>query len=303
MAHPTTLESGARLALLGIVVNALLATLKIFAGIAGNSNALIADGIESVLDIGGSFIIWGGLKVAARPPDASHPYGHGKAEPVASVLVALAVLGAAVVLAVESAREIHRPDDAPAPFTLAVLVAVIVVKELLFRRVLRAGAATGSSALKTDAWHHRSDAITSAAAFLGISIALVGGAGWEAADNWAALLACALIGWNGWRLLLPAMMEIMDTAPEQAVFEAVRSAAQSVDGVVDLDACRVRKMGLVLYVDLHVGVDGTISVRSGHRIAHEVKDAVRASNPAIADVLIHIEPVDPETGLRGRALL
>lgn len=302
MADPTPLASGARLALLGIVVNALLAALKIIAGILGNAYALIADGIESMLDIGGSFIIWGGLKVAARPPDASHPYGHGKAEPVASVLVALAVIGAAIALAVESILEIRRPHHAPAPFTLGVLIAVIVVKELLFRRVLRTGAAVGSTAITTDAWHHRSDAITSAAAFLGISIALLGGPGWESADDWAALFACALIGWNGIALLRPALDEIMDTAPAPSLVETVRRAALGVEGVLDLDQCRVRKMGLVHYVDLHVGVDARISVAEGHRIAHRVKDGVRAAVPAVADVLIHIEPVEADTGRRGRAL-
>ncbi len=284
------LESGARLALTGIIVNSTLAGLKIATGVIGNSYALIADGIESILDIFGSLVIWGGLRVAARPPDDSHPYGHGKAEPLAAVVVALAVIAAAFGIAVQSVREIVTPHHAPAPFTLAVLVLVVLVKETLFRKVLHAAEQLSSTAVKTDAWHHRSDATTSAAAFIGISIALLGGPGWEAADDWAALLACGLIGYNGWHLLLPALQETMDTAPPKELEETVRTVAANVPGVAELDQCRIRKMGLEFYVDLHVGVNANFTVREGHEIAHAVKDAIRGANPSVADVLVHIEP-------------
>ena len=285
--------AGARLALLGVAVNFLLALVKIVAGVLGNCYALIADGIESTLDIFGSLAIWVGLKVAAEPPDDEHPYGHGKAEPLASVVVAFAVILAAIGLAVESVREIITPHHAPAPFTLAVLVAVIVVKETLFRKVSAAAGQTGSSAVKTDAWHHRSDAITSAGAFVGISIAILGGSGLEQADDWAALFTCGIIGFNGWRLLRPALLEIMDTAPPKELEAAVRAVAAGVPGVVDVEKCRLRKMGIEFYVDIHIGVDAALTVRDGHRIAHEVKDAIRAANPAAADVLVHIEPIEP----------
>ena len=296
MGEPTTsntkrkLDSGARLALAGIVANALLAIIKIASGIVGNCYALIADGIESTLDIFGSIVIWGGLKLAGLPPDDSHPYGHGKAEALASIVVALTVMAAAVGLAVQSVREILTPHHAPAPFTLIVLVAVVIVKETLFRKVIHTGDEIGSSAVKTEAWHHRSDAITSAAAFIGISIALIGGPGWEPADDWAALLACGLIGFNGYRLLIPGLQEALDAAPPQRFAENVRAIAAAVPGVLELDQCRVRKMGLDLYVDLHIGVDAESSVREGHRIAHAVKDAIRAKIPEVADVLVHIEP-------------
>ena len=296
MGEPTTsntqrkLESGARLALVGIVANSVLAAIKIAAGIVGNCYALIADGIESTLDIFGSILIWGGLKLAARPPDDDHPYGHGKAEALAAIGVALTVIVAAIGIAMQSVREILTPHHSPAPFTLLVLVGVVIVKETLFRKVIHTGDAIGSAAVKTDAWHHRSDAITSMAAFIGISVALIGGAGWESADDWAALFACGLIGFNGWRLLIPALQEALDAAPPAHIQESVRAAAAAVPGVVGLDQCRVRKMGLEFYVDLHVGVDAEMSVREGHRIAHEVKDAIRAAIPEVADVLVHIEP-------------
>jgi cation diffusion facilitator family transporter len=294
--HPTAntpasnLRSGARLALLGLVANFVLAAAKITAGLLGSSFVLIADGIESALDIAGSAIIWGGLKVAARPPDATHPYGHGKAEPVAAVIVSLGVIAAAFGLAFRSAHAIFEPHHAPKPFTLVVLIVVVIVKELLYRSVIRIGKDVESTAVQTDAWHHRTDALTSIAAFIGISIALLGGPGWQSADAWAALFACALIAANGYRLLNPALNEIMDTAPRGGIVSAIRAAASSVPGVLNVDKCLVRKMGLEFYVDLHVGVDETISVRSGHSIAHQVKDAIRRTDFRIADVLVHVEP-------------
>ncbi len=294
--HPTSqaassnLQSGARVALLGMAINIALAVVKIAAGILGNSYALIADGIESALDIGGSAVIWGGLKFAARPPDETHPYGHGKAEPIAAAVVAVGVIAAALGLAIESVREIFTPHHVPAPWTLAVLIAVVVVKELLYRSVIRIGRDVESTAVQTDAWHHRSDALTSIMAFFGISIALIGGEGWEPADDWAALLACGLIAFNGYRLLSPALHEIMDTAPRGDLNEKIRAAAAHVPGVIEIEKSLVRKMGLHFYVDLHLGVDGDISVTQGHDIAHDVKTAIRATEPRIADVLVHVEP-------------
>lgn len=286
------LDSAARLALLGVAVNFALALIKILAGLLGNAYALIADGIESCADIFGSLVIWFGLKVAAAPPDAEHPYGHGKAEPVAAIIVSLALIAAALGLAMQSVREILTPHHAPAPFTLVVLVVVVLVKETLFRKVLHAGERLGSAAVRTDAWHHRSDAITSATAFIGISIALIGGRGWEMADDWAALFACGFIGFNGWRLLRPALHEVMDAAPPRELEESVRAIARNVAGVEEIDKCRIRKMGLEFYVDIHIGVDAELTVRRGHAIAHDVKDAIRAANSAVADVLVHIEPAD-----------
>lgn len=286
----SNLQSGARVALLGMAINGVLALAKISAGVLGNSYVLIADGIESALDIGGSIVIWGGLKFAARPPDATHPYGHGKAEPVAAAVVSFGVIAAAFLLAIQSVREIFIPHHAPAPFTLIVLVAVVLVKEMLYRFVIRIGRDVESTAVQTDAWHHRFDALTSIAAFIGISIALIGGEGWESADDWAALFACAFIAMNGYRMLSPALHEILDTAPRGDMCAKIRQAAEEVSGVCEVEKCLVRKMGLNFYVDLHVRVDGTISVRSGHDIAHQVKNAIRATETRIADVLVHVEP-------------
>ena len=292
--HPhasvNNLQTGARIALFGLAVNIMLASVKILAGFFGNAYVLIADGIESAMDVGGSIVIWGGLKVAARPPDRTHPYGHGKAEPIAAVIVAIGVVAAALGLAIQSVREIFLPHHGPAPYTLVVLIVAVIVKEILYRYVIRFGRSVESTAVQTDAWHHRTDAMTSIAAFIGISVALIGGEAWQSADDWAALFACALIGTNGYRLLRPALFEIMDTAPRGPIVDSVRNAAAAVPGVIDVEKCLIRKMGLDFYVDLHVGVNGSISVHEGHEIAHQVKTAIRQRDPRIADVLVHIEP-------------
>src|SRR5437016_8349042 len=289
-ASANNLQTAARIALFGLAINLFLAGAKILAGLVGHAYVLIADGIESALDVGGSIVIWGGLTVAARPPDAIHPYGHGKAEPIAAVVVAAGVLTAGLGLAIQSVREIFLPHHAPAPYTLAVLIVAVILKEGLFRYANRIGRDVQSTAVQTDAWHHRSDALTSAAAFIGISVALIGGKRWQSADDWAALFACAVIAANGVRLLRPAFYEIMDTAPRAKFVRSICQAATSVPGVVEVEKCRARKMGLDFYVDLHVGVDGNMSVHEGHEIAHRVKSAIQQSDSRVADVLVHIEP-------------
>lgn len=285
-----TIETGLRLSKLALLVNAGLASIKIAGGIIGHSYVLIADGIESTADIFSSFVVWSGLRVSAIPPDDDHPYGHGKAEPIASVVVSLILLGAAFLIAVQSVREILTPHQAPGWFTLPLLLVVILVKELMYRYAFKTGRLLESTALKGDAWHHRSDALTSAAAFVGIAIALIGGPGYESADDWAALAACGVIVWNGLRLLRDALNEVMDASVSAEVVSAVRSLASGVDGVVAIDKCRVRKVGLHLALDIHVVVRGELTVREGHDIAHAVKDCLVRSPHRINDVTVHIEP-------------
>jgi cation diffusion facilitator family transporter len=296
--HTAALTSRAlKTTIIGVAVNAALAVGKGLAGVLGHSYALLADAVESTLDIVSSAVVWGGLRIASVPPDENHPYGHGKAEPLAAIVVSITLLGVAISLAVGSIREIVSPhNDAPAPFTLLVLVLVIVIKETLARFVLGVGTEVESTAVKTDAWHHRSDALTSTAAFIGISIAVLGGKGFEDADDWAALFACLIIAFNGYRLLRPALAEVMDAAPNPDVENRVRETASKVEGVVAIEQCVVRKMGLEYFVDLHVEVNPNISVYAGHGIAHRVKDTVRTAHPRVRDVLIHIEPArtDPD---------
>lgn len=273
-----------------MAVNAVLTALKFIAGILGHSHALTADAVESTADILSSVIVWRGLIVAAEPADSGHPYGHGKAEPLAAASVAIMLLLAAVGIIARSAQELHEHRQHPQFFTLYVLIAVVVIKEILFRYVSREAGSMESTALFADAWHHRSDAITSVAAGIGITLALFGGPRLAFADDAAAIVAGAIIAWNGWRLLRPALNELMDAAPATAVVADIRAAASAVPGVEAVEKCIVRKMGFQYFVDMHVEVDPLITVQAGHDIAHDVKNKVRDAVPSVYDVLVHIEP-------------
>lgn len=283
---------GIRAAQAGLLVNAGLAVCKLLAGILGNSYALVADAIESSTDLFSSLIVWRGLRITARPADDAYPYGYGKAETLAAAVVALMLLGAAASVAIAAVREILTPHHAPAPFTLVVLAGVILIKEVLFRKVLTVGHETGSTAVKADAWHHRSDAITSAAAFVGIALALLGGPGWESADDWAALVAAAIIALNGLLLLRPAVADLMDRMPDGEVVDLIEHAARSIEGVLHTEKLRVRKFGTHLFVDLHVQADPNMSLHDAHILSGKVKSAMRAAVPAVVDASIHMEPFE-----------
>jgi cation diffusion facilitator family transporter len=283
-------KRGMRSTLLGILVNLGLSATKISAGAVGHSFALVADGLESGADVLSGLVVFFGLKIAIKPPDRDHPYGHGKAEPIAALCVGLSLVAAAVTIMVESIHEILTPHRLPAPYTLVVLAGVMIVKGFLFRHVGSVGESIGSLAVKSDASHHRSDAITSAFAFVGISIAVLGGAGWESADDWAALCAGVVILYNAWHQLRPAVFELADIAPDAGITARVKASAARVPGVLGLDKCFVRKMGFSFYVDLHIIVKGELSVREGHRIAHLVENSVLEELPQISEVLVHVEP-------------
>ena len=287
-------DKGIRTTIIGIVASIILAAIKAVAGIMGNSYALVADAIESTSDVFTSIIVLTGLKIAKRPADKTHPYGHGKAEPFAGILVASALFIAAIVIIIQSTHEIITPHHAPAPFTLIVLIVVVITKEWLFRFVIKVGNTVESVAVKNDAWHHRSDAMTSGAAFIGIAIALIGGPGYEEADDYAALCASLIIIYNAYRLFKPALYEIMDTAPSQEVIDKIIKTSLLVDGVIAIDKCFARKMGFQYYIDMHVIVDGNITVHKGHEISHAVKDKLVDSFSNISGVLIHIEPATEE---------
>ncbi len=283
-------ERGARAAIVAMAVSALLGTVKVTSGLVGHSYALVADGVESLLDIVSSLAVWGGLKISATDPNKRFPYGYGKAEALVGVLISGALLLTAAALAVQSVREILAPHRAPAAWTLAVLAVVVAVKELLFRGLMRTGTEIESRAVESDAWHHRSDAITSLTAAVGISIAIWGGKGWEAADDWAALAACGLIAFNGVRLARGALAEVLDAAPDDKLLVQIRDVAEAVDGVAAIEKCRARKSGLGWLVDIHVEVDGDLPVREGHRLAHEVKEALLGAKLGVLDALVHVEP-------------
>ena len=285
------LQRGLRATFAGMAVNIIFSGTKLAAGLIGHSHALVADAVESFADVFSSLIVWRGLVVSAAPADEDHPYGHGKAEPIASAIVATMLLGAALWIVLTAVGEIRQPHQSPAPFTLIVLLVVVAVKEGLFRFVSREGQAVDSLAVKSDAWHHRSDAITSVAAGIGISVALIGGKGFEAADDVAAIAAAGVIAWNGWHLLRPALNELMDTAPGPEVIDQIRRIASTTPGVDSVEKCIVRKVGYQYFVDMHVEVDPQMTVLRSHEIAHDVKDKIREIIPAVSDVLVHIEPL------------
>jgi cation diffusion facilitator family transporter len=283
-------QAGARYVVKGIALNAVLAVLKFAGGIFGHTHALIADGTESLLDVLSSILVWAGLGVAARPPDADHPYGHGRAEALAAVSVAGFIFLAAGAVAWRAVVLIVTPHRGPSWLALPLLAGIVVLKLWFSRKVRTAGNSAGSTALGLEAFRHWSDAITSAAAFVGISIAVAGGAGWEAADDWAALFACAVVVANGVSMLKDPLGEMMDAAAPRIMEDRVRAVAAAVPGVRSLEKCRIRKSGINLLVDIHVCVDGEISVKAGHAIAHAVKDALLASPLGVTDVSVHIEP-------------
>jgi cation diffusion facilitator family transporter len=282
------IQRGLNSSLIGIGLNFVLAMFKCTTGFIGHSFALVADGIESLSDVISSTVVYLGLRVSIRPPDEDHPYGHGKAEPVAAIIVGLALIVAAIAIGVESIVLIQTPHPLPEIYTLWVLLAVVGIKVLLSRYVSSVSKGIDSTAVRSDAWHHLSDAITSAFAFVGISIALWTGK--AAADDWAALCASPVIIFNAWRQLRAPFAELLDTAPGPRLEQEVRSVASTVSGVIGLEKCHVRKVGFRYYVDLHIVVEGTLTVRQGHNIAHDVEDAVLEQVPQIAEVLVHVEP-------------
>jgi len=248
-----------------------------------------------MLDIISSLVVLGSLRIASQRPTERFQYGYGKAEPLGGMVVSIALLVAALGIAIQSVREILTPHHLPAPFTLIVLVIVVATKEIMFRKLSAIGVSIGSRAMETDAWHHRSDALTSAAAFIGISVALLGGEGYESADDWAALSACVIIAYNGMRRFRASLEDGLDVAPPVEVERAVRAIAEAVQDVRHTEKCNIRRSGLGLFVDLHVVVDGRLSVREGHAIAHKVKDVLIASDLSILDVVVHTEPAGEKT--------
>ena len=295
-------KEGIRSVLVGMVVNSILAIVKCTAGVLGHSYALIADAIESAADVMSSIVVVFGLKLSRKPADHTHPYGHGKVEPLAGMVVALALICAAILISIESVHEIITPHHLPAPFTLIVLLVSIVVKEFLFRMVFKVGDAVESTAVKADAWHHRADAMTSTAAFVGITIALIGGEGYESADDFAALIAAVIISFNAILLLKPALSELLDTAPSDSIAQQIREIAMRVAGVHGTHKCYVRKLGFDYFVDLDVLCDPDATIRAGHEIAHNVGEAIHKEMPSIAKVLVHVEPAD-DYGRRSRDTL
>tara|TARA_R110000868_G_scaffold145181_2_gene365169 strand:- start:79048 stop:79917 length:870 start_codon:yes stop_codon:yes gene_type:complete len=283
-------QTAIRTTYFSIIGNTSLALIKGFAGFFGNSYALIADAIESITDIFSSLLVLFGLKYAKRPADKNHPYGHGRIEPLITFMVVAFLVTSATIIAYESIQNIQTPHKTPKSWTLIVLGCIVLWKEISFRIVISKSKETNSSSLKADAWHHRSDAITSIMAFIGISIAIIFGEGYEAADDWAALLASFFILYNSYLIFRPALGEIMDEHLYDDLIIEIRNKSIEVEGVLGTEKCFVRKAGMKYHVDLHARVNGEISVTEGHDIAHHLKDYLKKVIPNLGQILIHIEP-------------
>ncbi|MVO07858.1 cation diffusion facilitator family transporter [Flavobacterium sp. TP390] len=286
----TNQETAIKATYFSILGNIGLATIKGLAGFFGNSYALIADAIESTADIFSSFLVLFGIKYSNRPADENHPYGHGRAEPLITFIVVGFLITSATIIAYESIQNIGTPHQLPKSWTLIVLAIIIIWKEYSFQKVMKRAIQTNSSSLKADAWHHRSDAVTSIAAFLGISIALFFGKGYESADDWAALLASFFILYNSYLIFRPALGEIMDEHRYQDLEQNIRTISLKVEGILGTEKCFIRKAGMKYHVDLHAIVDANISVKEGHDLAHQLKDTLRNEIFELGHVLIHVEP-------------
>ena len=273
-----------------IFSNLILAVAKGITGFFGNSYALVADAIESLTDVFSSALVLFGIKYSTRPADSNHPYGHGRAETLVTFLVVGFLLISATVIAYESIINIQTPHETPENYTLIVLALIILIKEVSYRIVDEKGKETNSSSLKADAWHHRSDAITSLMAFIGISVAIYMGPGYETADDWAALIASLFIVYNGYLIFRPALGEILDEHVYDDLILEIRSIAEKVEGVDGTEKCFVRKTGMTYLVDLHLLVNGNLSVTQGHEISHNTKDTLMLELPELSNILIHIEP-------------
>lgn len=287
---PQAIVRGQHTAIASIVLNIVLAIVKILSGLIGNSYALVADGIESSVDILGSAVVWGGLQIAAREPDDEFPFGYGKAESLASLIVALLALGAAIGIVTKSIHEIRTPHLTPAPWTLAILIGVVAIKLLMSWRVHQVGKAIGSGAVQNDALHHLNDALTSVAAIIGVGLAVLGGPQWAPADDWAALVAGLVIAYVGSKMMYKAIQELMDRGADAAFVEHVRSVARAVEGVLAVEKLAVRKSGLVYRVNIHIHANPAMSLHDAHALGGKVKWTIRQAEPAVQSVLVHMEP-------------
>lgn len=279
-----------RAALLGLVVNLVLSAVKLTGGIVGNSFALIADAVNSIGDVITTTVVLFALRVAQRPADSEHPYGHTRAEGIAASNVALLVIVSAIFVGWEAIQRISVPHDIPPTWTLWIAGANVLIKEGLYQYKMRVGKRTGSSAIIANAWDHRSDALCSLAVFIGLMTIRLGGTRLIWADEVASLVVVAAIVWSGIQLFRSSASELMDVQADSEFVDRIREAALTVAGIEEVETLWVRKSGLEYFADIHIEVDQNLSVAAGHRIGHQVKDRLLSQFPKLRDVLVHLEP-------------
>ena len=294
MSDPKTIASlyqqVTRAAWLGLIVNLALGIVKFLAGVFGHSFALIADAVNSLADFITSVIVLLALRVAQRPADEEHPYGHTRAEGIAASNVALIVVISALLVGWEAIERITGSHQTPARWTLWIAGANMVIKEGLYQYKVRVGQKTGSASIIANAWDHRSDALCSLAVLIGLLVVRVGGPGFNWADEAASLVIVTGIVWSGLRLFFSSASELMDVQADSGFVEQIRQTALAVAGVENVETLWVRKSGLEYFADIHIEVDQHMTVAEGHRIGHEVKDRLVEKFASLRDVLVHLEP-------------
>ena len=288
-----SLQKGQGSALRGILLNGALGGAKLAAGLLGHSYAMVADACESFGDVASSCVTLYGLHLAAEPADTTHPSGHGRAETLASMVTALVLIAAGGLIFWHAAGSLGEPRPSPAPWTLLILIPVIAAKERMFHFIHARGKESGSPALVAEAWHQRSDVVTSLAALTGIVVAWIGGPAWSHADSWAALLASVWVIGTGLWLLGPTLHELMEGSVDPALHDFIYETSRSCPGILGIDKVWVRKLGMRLMIDMHIEVAPDLSVQEGHRLAHEVKAKLQSELPQVRDVMVHVEPFEP----------
>ena len=271
-------------------VNLLLMVMKFSGGFLGNSQALIADGVESMIDLLVSAIFMIGLSYSLKPPDSGHPFGHGRTEALTSCLASLIIFAAGVIVAYFSVIQIFSENNPPEFFTLPLLAVVIILKFFLYHRIRKLRSYKNSLTLSSEGRHNMLDAITSFVAFFGISLSIGGGAFWAKADEVAALLTCLFIWYNAAWILKKAVYELLDGSLPDELIDPMRETAALTEGVLEVEKCLLRQSGVHLFLEIHLKVDPDLTVEKGHQIAHIVKDSLLHNHIRLVEVVVHIEP-------------
>ena len=287
----STLEStGRKVTLVGVLVNTFLILLKLVAGIFGSSQALIADAVHSFSDLFTDAVVLIGLKISNKPPDKTHHFGHARMETLASTIVGMALIGTALYIGIDASLTIYHHTEYH-PTTLALFGAgvSIILKEVLYRYTIRTGRRIKSQLIVANAWHHRSDALSSVAVFIGVAGTQINPS-WHILDAFAALLVSFFIVKVGLEILRDALREFTDTAPNPEIIGKIQQCALSVNGVVDTHDVRVRTSGGFYQMEIHIVVDGQMTVLEGHKIAKTVEGCLVEDVGNFSSITIHVDP-------------
>jgi len=287
-------NAGRKVTLLGLFVNAFLILLKFFAGILGGSQALIADAVHSISDLFTDAVVLLGIKIGRKPPDEEHHFGHARIETLASAIIGLALIGTAVYLGIDAALNIHRHTEYhPTGIALIGAGVSIALKEALYRYTVLIGRRIKSQLIVANAWHHRSDALSSVAVLLGVAGTFINPA-WHILDAFAALIVSFFIIKVGFDILRKTLREFTDTAPRPEIIEKLMQLSRAVDGVMDAHDLRVRTSGGFYQAEIHIVVDGQLTVVEGHRIAKTVEHCLAAEMDELDRVIVHVDPLEED---------